>query len=50
MSVGVYNTKEEIDYFIKSIDEVKYFKIMTEEKNLKDFLPNKNASYFNKFE
>ena len=23
MSVGVYNTKEDIDYFIKSIDEVK---------------------------
>ena len=23
MSVGVYNTKDDIDYFIKSIDEVK---------------------------
>ena len=25
MSVGVYNTKDDIDYFIKSIDEVKNF-------------------------
>ena len=25
MSVGIYNTKEDIDYFIKSIDEVKKF-------------------------
>ena len=23
MSVGIYNTKDDIDYFIKSIDEVR---------------------------
>ena len=27
MSVGIYNTKEDIDYFINSIDEIK--KILT---------------------